>query len=236
MTTTHDTDRSQRNTLLPGNQTQRPERMRAADDTNDLQRSPNPAPPQSFVGSLIYLLLGVPLGALSFTVVMIGVTLGIGLMPLALLGIPTTIGFWHISRMLMRLERNLANALLGAHIDSVLPVPHPAGGMWQQFKIIINDRYGWKGLLYLVLRFPVGILTFIVSVTLVALSLSLTLAPTYMWAGDNREWLGQWFDSYLWSFALVPLGIIVSFTTIYLTRTLGNVLRRWVAQSLSAPS
>jgi hypothetical protein len=219
MTTTQETELHESETLLVVNE----DRL--------AQPSTQPADPP-FYRKLLYLMLGLPLGILYLTAVLTGVGLGVGLMPLALLGVPTTIGLWYINRALLRLERNLANTLLGARIGPIDPVPRPSGGLWQQFRTIATDRYGWKGMVYLLLRFPVGLFTFTVTVTLAVLSLSLTLAPTYMWVGGNRVWLGQWFDSYLWSFALVPVGIIVGVATIYTTNMLANACRQWTTGAL----
>lgn len=189
----------------------------------------------SLLATVLYQLLGLPLGVLYVTVVLTGVALSIGLMPLALLGIPTTIGLWHVNRALMRLERRLAVELLGAEIGPVQPVPRPPGGLWTRFKATVGDPYGWKAIGYLLLRFPAGIVTFTTTVTLTALSLGLTLAPTYMWTGDNREWLGRWFDSYLWSFALVPIGMVTGVASIGLVRLLGKACRGWTTAALRAP-
>ena len=191
----------------------------------------------SLLANLLYLFLGLPLGILYLTVVLTVMSLSVGLMPLALLGIPTLISLWYITRALMSFERNLAITLLGAQIDPIPPVPKAAGGLWTKFKTIIADRYGWKGMLYLLLRFPAGLFTFTAAITLSALSLSLTLAPTYMWADntpDNTlDWLGPWFDSYLWSFALVPIGIIITLATIHLTHKLADACRQWTTTSLN---
>ena len=225
MTTTQEAELHEPETLLV-----------VVNEDRPAQPSRQPADDPPIYRKLLYLMLGLPLGILYLTVVLTGLGLGVGLMPLALLGVPTTIGLWYINRALLRRERNLSNTLLGARIGPIDPVPRPSGGLWQQFRTIAADRYGWKGMVYLLLRFPAGLFTFTVTVTLAVLSLSLTLAPTYMWAGDNRVWLGQWFDSYLWSFALVPIGIIVSVATIYTTNMLANACRQWTTGALSCGS
>lgn len=193
-----------------------------------------PSTSASFAKHLLYLLLGLPLGTLYLTVVLTGASLGIGLMPLALLGIPTTIVLWYALRSLIRVERSLATTLLGAQIDPIPPVPRPSGGLWRHFKAVITDRYGWKTTIYLLARFPAGLLTFTIALSLAATSLALTLAPTYMWTSSNRSWLGQWFDSYLWSFALVPIGLLLSLATVYAINAMAHACRRWTTDALTS--
>lgn len=182
--------------------------------------------------NILYLMLGLPLGTLYFTVIVTGLSVSAGIMVVALLGIPLLIAMWYVNRAFMQIERGLAAGLLGQQIGPVPPVPAWPGGIWRHFKMVIADRYGWKGMLYLLLRFPVGIFTFTVAVTLVSTSLGLTFAPAYMWAGEQDNWMGGWFDPYPWSFALVPLGIILTFVSLHLMNALAKLCGRWAAWAL----
>ena len=194
------------------------------------------AEPRSY-GNILYLLLGLPLGTLYFTVIVTGVSLAIGLTPLMLLGIPLTIGLWYVNRAFMQIERGVAIGLLGEQIDEVRPVPAWSGGLWRHFKACIAEHFGWRGMLYLLLRFPVGVFTFSLAVSLVSTSLGLAFAPTFMWAGDNDMWLGSWlgdrFDSYWWSFALVPFGIALTFISLHLMNALARACGRWTRWTIS---
>ncbi|MBG7603659.1 MAG: sensor domain-containing protein [Actinobacteria bacterium] len=75
------------------------------------------ARPRSYL-NLLYLLLGLPLGTLYFTVLVTGFSLGIGLMVLALLGIPILIGLWYVVHAFMQLERSMAVGMVGARMGS----------------------------------------------------------------------------------------------------------------------
>lgn len=184
--------------------------------------------------NILYLLLGLPLGTLYFTVIVTGVSLAISLMVLALIGIPITIGLWYVNRAFLRIERGLATGLLGEQIDEVEPVPAWPGGLWWHFKACIADAYGWKGMLYLLLRFPVGVFTFTLAVTLVSTSLGLTFAPTWMWTSDNINLFGlTTVDPYPWSFALVPVGIILTFVSLHVMNALARACGRWAWWSLT---
>lgn len=194
------------------------------------------AEPRSY-SNILYLLLGLPLGTLYFSVIVTGVSLAVGLTPLMLLGIPLTIALWYVDRAFMHIERGLAVGLLGERIEPVRPVPAWPGGLWRHFKAVIGEHYGWRGMLYLLLRFPVGVFTFTLAVTLASTSLGLAFAPVYMWVGDNSDWLGGWlgsrFDSYWWSFALVPIGIALTFVSLHVMNALARACGRWTRWTLS---
>ena len=185
--------------------------------------------------NILYLLLGLPLGTLYFTVIVTLLSVGAGIMVVALLGIPMLIGLWYVNRAFMRIERGLAVGLLGEQIDPVPPTPAWPGGLWRHFKSVIGDRYGWKGMLYLLLRFPVGVFTFTLAVTLVSTSLGLTFAPAYMWTSDEIDinLFGMTtVDPFPWSFVLVPIGIIMTFVSLHLMNALATLCGRWTRSAL----
>jgi|TARA_Y100000031_G_scaffold153188_1_gene197893 hypothetical protein len=52
-------------------------------------------------------------------------------------------------------------------------------GGWRRLKAHLSDRLTWTGMVYLFLKFPVGIATFTIAVTLMAVASSLLGAPAY---------------------------------------------------------
>jgi hypothetical protein len=157
------------------------------------------ARPWSYL-NLLYLLLGMPLGTLDFTVLVTGFSLSVGLMVVALLGIPILIGLWYVVHGFMPFERSLAVGMLGELIPMVAQVPKWPGGLWTHFKNCLGNRPTWRGIQYLFLRFPVGVATFTIAVTLVAVSLGMAFGPTYLWASDNVTWGSVTFDPFPCSF------------------------------------
>jgi len=181
---------------------------------------------------VLYLLLGLPLGTLYFTVVVTGFSLGIGLMVLALIGIPILIGLWYVVHAFMRLERAMAVDMVSVDVPPIDPLPDWPGGLWRHFKHSMGHVPTWKGIAYLLLRFPVGIATFTVAVTLVSTSLAMTFAPVYMWTSDDLTW-GSWsFDPFWWSFLLVPVGIVLVFVSLHVMNALATVSARWTRRSI----
>jgi len=50
-------------------------------------------------------------------------------------------------------------------------------GIWEKIKAYLNDSFTWKSLIYLFIKFPLGIISFVVLVTLISVALSLIAVP-----------------------------------------------------------
>ena len=192
------------------------------------------ARPRSYL-NLLYLLLGLPLGTLYFTVLVTGFALGAGLMVVALVGIPILIGLWYVVHAFMRFERSLAVGMLGELIPPVARVPRWPGGLWTHFKNLVGHRPTWRGIQYLFLRFPVGVATFTIAVTLVAVSVGMAFGPTYLWASDPVTWGSVTFDPFPWSFLLVPVGVVSVFVSLHVINAIARACGRWARWSLGRP-
>lgn len=155
-----------------------------ADDVNDLNR-PDPAA-QFFLApfqartyaNLIYLLLSLPLGILHFTVLSTGLSAGLGLV-ITVLGLPilffTLLGSWWLTA----LERRLAIGILGAEVPPMGPTPFQSGmGFRHDLGEFLKNPVTWTGLLYLgLIKLPLGIVSFVMTTALIAVSTSLLLVP-----------------------------------------------------------
>ncbi len=126
--------------------------------------------------NLLYLLLAFPLGLAYFVFLVTGLSLGIGLL-ITLLGLPILALVLAAGWGLAACERCLAAGLLGAHIPA--PVrPAPAGdGLWARLNAHLRNPVTWTSLAYLVVKFPLGLVTFVVMGTLLALTAVLIAAP-----------------------------------------------------------
>ncbi|MEE9365813.1 MAG: sensor domain-containing protein, partial [Dehalococcoidales bacterium] len=111
--------------------------------------------------------------------------------------------------------------------DIPLSVSRPAsGGLWSRVKALLKDRVTWTGVLYLFLKFPLGIVTFTIAVTLIAVTVGFLAAPTYMWASDSLVW-GSWsFDPFPWSWILTIIGIPMVFISLHLMNAIAFVFGR----------
>jgi two-component system phosphate regulon sensor histidine kinase PhoR len=125
---------------------------------------------------VLYLLLAFPLGTLYFIVIVVGLSVGFGL---AIVGVGVLVLVLTLLCWLLfgRIERELAIHLLGAQIRPMsIPDPTPRSA-WQRLLRALQDPMTWKSLAYLLAEFPFGIFSFIFTVTLVSVTLSLVLYP-----------------------------------------------------------
>ena len=126
--------------------------------------------------NIIYLLLAFPLGTAYFVFLVTGLSLGLGL-SITLLGIPILllmlIAWWG----LIVFERQLAIWLLHVDIPPISRDTASGQSIWVQLKAHLSNPLTWKGLVYLFARFPLGIFSFIVAFTLIALTGALVFAP-----------------------------------------------------------
>jgi Putative sensor len=177
--------------------------------------------------SLTHHLLGLPLGTAYFVWLVTGLSLGAGLV-ITLLGIPILTLVLANVRPLLMAERGLANALLGADLPPVAIAPRGEGRLGR-LKAYWTDGTTWRGILYLLVRFPVGIFTFCVAVTAYSAAGSALAAPIL--APLDAMDLGFWEpDTVLEGLALVPLGLLLLFAAGWISEGMAAMSRglaRW---------
>ena len=187
--------------------------------------------PQSFV-NIFYLLLSFPLGIAYFVFLVTGISLGFGLL-IIWVGVPilgiVLAGSW----VLCEFERMLAIGLLKEDIpptargdrvgraetdvQSLSSGERFFIGMWRRLKGYLSDRLTWTGMLYLFLKFPLGIASFVIAVTLVSVTVALLAAPIAYLFGDFDMSIGGWEIDTLWESGLLTLaGIPMVFVSLYL--------------------
>ncbi len=190
------------------------------------------ADPQSYL-NIIYLLLGLPLGIAYFVTLVTGISLGFGL-AVIWVGVPILLLVFLISWAFCQFERVLTIGMLREDIPPMARSGQSeAGGsnlsgeerffigVWRRFKAHLSDRLTWTGMVYLFLKFPVGIATFTIAVTLVSVFIGLIFAPAYMWTSDPFEfsWIGlgdRTVDPFPWSWILTLIGIPAFFISLHI--------------------
>jgi hypothetical protein len=156
--------------------------------------------------ALTHHLLGLPLGIAYFTWFVTGLATGLGL-AITLIGIPILTLVLASVRPLLAGERALANTLLDAGIDSA-PLSPGGEGWWGRFKAYWTDRATWRGMLYLLIRFPAGTAAFSIAVSVYGVALIFIAAPLLA-PLDGIE-LGFWDPSTVaQGLALLPLGLVL---------------------------
>ena len=166
-------------------------------------------------------LLGLPLGIAFFSWLVTALSVGAGL-GITLVGIPILTLVLASVRPLLAAERTLSNALLGTEIPRAGLAPRGEGWLGQ-LKAYWTDSTTWRGMGYLLARFPLGTLAFSVVAAVYGAALGLIAAPIV--APFDAIELGIWQpDTWFEGLALVPAGLLLL------------VAAGWISQGLAAMS
>ena len=128
--------------------------------------------------NLVYLALAFPLGLFYFVFLVTGLSVGFPLIILWV-GLVILAGVFTLWLAFIAFERWLAMTLLRVSIPPMIQRDLTGKTLWQKFTAVLGSPVTWKGLLYLLARFPLGILSFVLLVTFGTLSVVLIGAPFY---------------------------------------------------------
>jgi hypothetical protein len=196
----------------------------------------------------IHLLLNMPLGIVTFTVIVTGFSLGFGLL-ITLIGIPILIAMLYVSRAMGWFERTRAALLLDAEVPAPYRPDPPRDTWYRPFLARAKDPATWTEVVYHLLLMPIGVITFSIVVTSWTLGLGLLLAPLFAWPGAPVELADSWVrisvdpvnhlvslgttgDGFAWvietpvEFAIISLvGLLILFLSPWVVRGLANANR-----------
>jgi len=188
--------------------------------------------------NFVFLALAFPLGLAYFVFLTVGLSLGLGLMVIWI-GFPLLALVFAASWGLTAMERQLAIHLLGAEVPPMGPMrqmPETAPrGFWRSVVDFLTNPVTWKGMAYLLLKLPLGVVTFVVTIFLCALSGALLIAP-FAYPVGLLEW-----DGTVWNldnpFAAVlcgVLGLVLAFLSVHVMNGLAWVWRALASAMLGS--
>jgi hypothetical protein len=138
--------------------------------------------------NLGYLVLAYPLGLFYFIFLTVGLSLGAGLLVIVI-GAAILLGVFAAAGQFLRFERLLLTRVLGAEISAAKPPASPTK-LVEKIVFYLRQPSTWKGLGWLFLRFPMGVVSLAMVVGLVPASLMLLsvpllyqVVPVQMWDG-----------------------------------------------------
>lgn len=193
-------------------------------ETNPLERLYGVFTKSQTYLNLVYLLLAFPLGLAYFIFLVTGFSLGLGLL-IVWVGFLILAGVLALSWVLVLFERQLAVTLLQVEIPPMLSQATPGGTLLQQVKSYLTNPVTWKGIMYLFLKFPIGIASFVITITSLSLSFGLLFAPlTYPWWHIN---FGYWrIDSLPAAMIAFVAGLVIAPLSLHVM----NLLAGWIGQ------
>jgi hypothetical protein len=132
--------------------------------------------------NILYLLLAFPLGIAYFVFLSVGWSLGLGML-IVWIGLFILLAVLGLSWLFSAFERLQAIHLLGANVEPMWPdAVADTESAWSRFVTFLKQKVTWTGMLFLLLKFPLGVASFIVAVTTLSVSVALLLTPFhYRW-------------------------------------------------------
>ncbi|MFJ2595483.1 sensor histidine kinase [Streptomyces erythrochromogenes] len=127
-----------------------------------------------------YLLLGLPLSTLYFSLAIAGVSLGAGLL-VTFLGVPVLAGVLAMCRGFGRVERARVRALLGADVIEPVPIRAKKSGALAAMGAVLKSGSAWRHALYSVIHFPWAVFGFCLALTFWAAGWAYLLYPLWFW-------------------------------------------------------
>jgi len=188
-------------------------------------------------GSLLYLWLGFPLGIAYFVGLTVGISTGV---PLTILWIGlaillvTALAAWGAAGF----ERQLAIHLLGAQVPERLT--HPTSPrLRSRLGATLRSPALWKGMAFLMLKFPMALATWVVSLVSLVVPLAFALVP-FVWLVDPeglRLGLGFWQPtSFLGTLPFGIAGVVGFLVALHLSNGMGWLWARLAEGMLGSPA
>ncbi|MGZ3609623.1 MAG: sensor histidine kinase [Ktedonobacteraceae bacterium] len=127
---------------------------------------------QTYV-NVLYLLVSFPLGVFYVVFLLLGLTSILS--TTFLLGAPILLLVIFIWWRLARFERNLAVRWLHVEIGPMAPPRKEGLNRWERLRAPLTNVVTWKSLAYLFVKFPLGIISFVVLLNMFVLTLGFTI-------------------------------------------------------------
>ncbi len=183
---------------------------------------------------LAHLCLDLPIGTVTFVVIVTLLATSLGLAVVAPLAVPVVWLLFTAAGWLGRLERSRLAALLQLGLADPYPPP-AAGSWWGRFVERLKSPARLKEIVYLLVMFPLGCVTCAVAAGVISGGLALVALPAYVRSLPEGASFGL-FDvgGAVAALPLAIVGLSLLASAPWVVRALAS-LDRWVATSLLQP-
>ena len=178
-----------------------------------------------------YLLLSFPLGLLYFLILIPGISLSFSLM-FIVAGFPLMLGVLLLSDHLLSFERYLLRTVLNQPVFLERRQLPPHGRIFARLGERLAQRYTWKGLFYLLLRFGMGLVSFILVMVLAPVSVALITLPVTYRFGDMHIF-GTTVATFDQALICCTIGAILALVSTHLFNAWTGLWKRVAAALLS---
>jgi hypothetical protein len=166
--------------------------------------------------NILYLLFSFPLGTAYFIFLVTGLSFGFGLL-LVWVGIPVILliflAWWEIASF----ERQMAIWLLGTEIPSMYSQSLYGGSILQRFIKRVKSPVTWKSLIFLLIKFPLGIFSLVLMTILLCLTLAMLFTPVLYVLGISEV------SSFLEAIIVAIIGVFMGFFSLHVLNVLAGL-------------
>jgi len=176
-------------------------------------------------GSLLYMLIAFVTGIIYFTWAVTGVSVSVSFL-IFIFGFPLALLFLLSVRGLALLEGRLVEALLGIRMPRRPLFSHQNMKWFDRLKALITDKATWLMIVYMLIQFVLGIVYFVVLVTVLSLSLTFIALPfvQLFWDIPVVQWDTQHIFLPYWVLVLMSFGGLMLWTSfMHLARGIGQL-------------
>jgi hypothetical protein len=161
---------------------------------------------------------------LYFVILITGFSVGAGL-AITLIGIPILVVMIFVTYILGDLDRKLTSLFLGVQIAKPEARPSEKDSATAILVAQLKSLQFWKELGYLLLRMPLGVISFTVAIVFVSVSLALIGAPfilTYFPDAQMMLWNGFEVDTMQEAWVTSALGLIIGVLSVLIVNGLAK--------------
>lgn len=127
-------------------------------------------------GNIAYLLLSFPLGLCYFILIVAGLALGASTV-IIWIGLPVLFITLLMVRGMATIEQRIAANLLHVSFPYDTMREAPGQSFTRRFASVLRDPSTWTGIMYMIVKLPLGIISFTLALTLPIVSLAVTALP-----------------------------------------------------------
>jgi hypothetical protein len=156
-----------------------------------------------FVNALVYLVLSLPLGIVYFVLVVTGIALSVGTL-IIWIGVPLLLITLLMVQGMAEIERQITARLLRQPWPRQATSARPPRAFLPRLGALLRDPRTWTSALYMLLKMPLGIFSFVMALTLSVIGLAFALLPlVYL--------INLFIDSILWTNGIRSGSIIIPY-------------------------
>ncbi|MEL7498882.1 MAG: protein kinase [Planctomycetota bacterium] len=181
--------------------------------------------------NMLYLFLSFPLSLIYFVFLIVGLSLGVST-AIIWIGLFILLGTFLGIKGFTALERRLAQGLLRTSIPSRVVTNATQSNsdrtVLEQAKALMTSRESWAGIGYLLVKFPMGVLSLVLTVTLIPVSLVLSLTPVIAMIQPQKLQIGSWLiDTPYESAPFAVVGILLMICSLHILNGMAWLHASW---------